>query len=85
MAPGTPLRLYLTDTLAIPSKPITTWLPCTLWPLFGRYFANKEGLAGKFNQLASLRNGIRHHRSIDEVTRREGEAAIFWFEALADR
>ena len=26
-----------------------------------------------------LCNGIRHSRSVDEVTRKEGEAAILWF------
>jgi hypothetical protein len=33
----------------------------------------------RFNQLAELRNGIRHSRSVDEITRKEGEAAILWF------
>lgn len=34
----------------------------------------------KFNQLAELRNGIRDSRTVDEVTRKEGEAATLWFE-----
>ena len=33
----------------------------------------------KFGQLADLRNGIRHSRTVDEVTKKEGEAAILWF------
>lgn len=49
------------------------------WTLFSRVFANKEGLNVKFTQLAELRNGIRHSRTVDEVTRMEGEAAIRWF------
>ena len=36
-------------------------------------------MIGKFNQLAELRNGLRHSRTVDEVTRKEGEAAILWF------
>jgi len=49
------------------------------WALFEQQFVNKETLAGKFNQLAELRNGIRHSRTVDEITRKEGEAAILWF------
>ena len=33
----------------------------------------------KFDQLAELRNGIRHSRAVGEVVRKEGEAAILWF------
>ncbi|MBA2246640.1 MAG: hypothetical protein H0W23_00810 [Chloroflexia bacterium] len=51
----------------------------TLWPRFEARFGTKESLATKFGQLAELRNGLRHSRSIDEVTRMEGEAAILWF------
>jgi hypothetical protein len=49
------------------------------WPLFEPRFANKDMLIIRFNQLAELRNGIRHSRAIDEITRKEGEAAILWF------
>jgi hypothetical protein len=53
-----------------------------LWPDFDRRFANKETLLAKFGQLAELRNGIRHSRTVDEITRKEGEAAILWFEQV---
>jgi len=56
-----------------------------LWSLFERRFANKEALAGKFDQLAELRNGIRHTRSVDEITKKEGEAAILWFDQVLPR
>ena len=59
-----------------------TILNKSLWQGFERRFANKETLSGKFNQLAELRNGIRHSRSIDQVTQKEGEAAILWFEQV---
>ena len=49
------------------------------WTLFEPRFSNKETLNGKFGQLAELRNSIRHSRSVDEITRKEGEAAILWF------
>jgi len=51
----------------------------TLWPLFEDRFSNKETLVKRFDQLAELRNGIRHSRTVDEVTRKEGEAALLWF------
>ena len=53
-----------------------------LWQHFEGCFANKETLGRRFGQLADLRNGIRHSRSVDEITRKEGEAAILWFEQV---
>ncbi len=57
----------------------------TLWPLFEPRFANKVALATKFDQLAELRNGIRHSRKVDKITRKEGEAAILWFEQVLQK
>ena len=62
-----------------------TILNKSLWQGFEKRFANKETLSAKFDQLAELRNGIRHSRSVDEVTRKEGEAAILWFEQVLAR
>jgi len=56
-----------------------------LWPRFEGRFVNKETLVKRFGQLADLRNGIRHSRSVDEITRKEGEAAILWFEQVNGR
>ena len=50
-----------------------------LWPLFADCFVSKESLAMRFDQLAELRNGIRHSREVTAVTRNDGEAAIGWF------
>jgi len=52
------------------------------WAQFEPVFANKETLAAKFGQLAELRNGIRHSRSVDEVTHKEGEASLLWFKQV---
>jgi len=52
------------------------------WDAFEARFANKETLNAKFGQLAELRNGIRHSRTVDEITRKEGEAAILWFKQV---
>ena len=62
-----------------------TILSKSLWHDFEKRFVNKETLSAKFGQLAELRNGIRHSRSVDEVTRKEGEAAILWFEHVLAR
>jgi hypothetical protein len=43
-----------------------------LWLSFEPRFANKETLNAKFGQLAELRNSIRHSRTVDEITRKEG-------------
>jgi hypothetical protein len=53
-----------------------------LWLHFEPRFGNKSTLITKFDQFAELRNGIRHSRTLDEITRKEGEAAILWFEKV---
>jgi hypothetical protein len=57
----------------------------TPWPLFEARFGTKEALAAKFDQLAELRNGIRHSRAVGEVVRMEGEAAIVWFKQVLNK
>lgn len=53
-----------------------------LWPSFEGRFGTKESLSTKFDQLAELRNGIRHSRAVTEIARKEGEAAILWFKTV---
>ena len=53
-----------------------------LTPLSKSRFSNKEILVKRFDQLAELRNSIRHSRTVDEVTRKEGEAAVLWFKQV---
>lgn len=52
------------------------------WDLFEEYFGKPGVLEQKFYQLGELRNCIRHSRTINEVTQKEGEAAIAWFESI---
>jgi hypothetical protein len=52
----------------------------SLWNVFEPRFGSKDRVEAKFDQLAELRNGIRHSRTVDEIARKEGEAAILWFE-----
>jgi hypothetical protein len=56
-----------------------------LWPHFEPRFATKEALIIKFDQLAELRNGIRHSRTVDEITRKEGEASLLWFNKVLSK
>jgi hypothetical protein len=56
-----------------------------LWPLFAETFGTKESLAARFAQLAELRNGIRHSRTVDEVARKDGEAALLWFDRVLEQ
>ncbi len=53
-----------------------------LWSLFEQRFVSKDTLNLRFGQLAELRNGIRHSRSVNEIVRKEGEAAILWFKQV---
>jgi hypothetical protein len=55
------------------------------WPKFESRFGTKEALIAKFDQLAELRNGIRHSRAVGEVVRMEGEAAILWFKQVLNK
>lgn len=57
----------------------------TLWPQFEPRFTTKEALITKFDQLADLRNGIRHSRAVSEIVRKEGEAAILWFRQVLSK
>jgi len=49
------------------------------WTKFEHRFGSKEALSTKFDQMAELRNSIRHSRAVGEVVRKEGEAALIWF------
>jgi hypothetical protein len=55
------------------------------WSKFEARFGTKEALAGKFDQLAELRNGIRHSRAVSDIIRKEGEAAIMWFKQVLNK
>lgn len=50
-------------------------------PRFADIFPTRDALQTKFAQLGELRNGIRHSRTVSEVARHEGQAAIHWFNA----
>ncbi|MBC8522402.1 hypothetical protein H8D29_00575 [PVC group bacterium] len=62
----------------------STILNKSLWERFDSCFGTKQELETKFDQLAELRNAIRHSRAVDEVTKKEGEAAIVWFKQILE-
>jgi hypothetical protein len=49
------------------------------WEKFSKVFTDKNALGIRFSQLGTLRNGIRHSRSISEIEQMDGEVAIKWF------
>jgi len=50
-----------------------------LWPRFESRFGSKAIVATRFDQLAELRNSIRHSRTVTDIARKDGEAALLWF------
>ena len=54
----------------------------TNWVLFEENFGSKGVLQNRFNQLAELRNGIRHSRGATDIAIKDGEAAISWFDSI---
>jgi len=52
------------------------------WPFFEETFGSKGVLENRFNQLAELRNSIRHSRDITDAILKDGEAAISWFRSV---
>jgi hypothetical protein len=55
------------------------------WVYFENRFGTKELLDARFGQLAGLRNALRHARTVDDITRMDGEAALLWFEQALNR
>ena len=61
-----------------------TFCAKTLWHEFEPIFRSRGSLSSRFNQLAELRNAIRHSRTLHDIAIKDGEAAILWFDqALA--
>jgi hypothetical protein len=50
-----------------------------VWLYFEPSFKAKEQLQDRFSKLGELRNTIRHIRSVSDVVKLDGEAAIAWF------
>ena len=50
----------------------------THWSLFENEFGSKDKLTTEFNDMANLRNALRHSREVDTIVRMKGEASILW-------
>lgn len=53
-----------------------------LWDRFEPLFKSKGVVETRWNQLADLRNAIRHSRPLDNVLRHDGQAALTWFKQV---
>ena len=49
---------------------------------FESAIGNKVTFQKKMDQLAELRNPLRHSRTIDEIAHKEGDAAVLWFKNI---
>ncbi|MBF0266604.1 MAG: type I restriction endonuclease subunit R, partial [Gammaproteobacteria bacterium] len=54
----------------------------SLFTQFSDFIGTKETFKIRMNQLAELRNAIRHSRKASEVVLKDGEAAVIWFKEL---
>jgi hypothetical protein len=54
------------------------------WLLWASAFGSKEQVQNRFAQLAALRNAVRHSRTVDDLTKKDGEAALLWFAGAID-
>ena len=50
-----------------------------LWEKFESFFGTKERFTNELNNIANLRNAIRHSREVDTITKMKGEASLLWF------
>lgn len=50
----------------------------TYWNLFIDKFVAVDKLTTEFNDIANLRNALRHSREVDQITKMKGEASILW-------
>ncbi len=54
------------------------------WTYFSDTFGSKPELERHFSALKEYRNCIKHNRKLDEINKRNGEAAILWLERVIE-
>lgn len=54
------------------------------WTVFEPCFGSKGVTGDRFNQLAELRNALRHSRDVSNIAIKDGEAALLWFTAVLE-
>lgn len=55
------------------------------WDVFGELLGSKQEAEKHFIALKHYRNAIKHGRSVNEIDRRTGEAAVLWFESVLNQ
>ncbi|UMB59900.1 DUF262 domain-containing protein [Lutibacter sp. A80] len=50
------------------------------WEVFKNQFGTIEKLNIEFNDMANLRNALRHSREVDRITKMKGEASLMWLQ-----
>ena len=53
-----------------------------LWNKFSSVFLDKVNVMLRLDQLSEIRNPNAHHRKINKVTQKDGEAALLWIENI---
>ena len=54
-----------------------------LWSRFSAIFLDKSNVELRLKQLSEIRNPNAHHRKINKITQKDGEAALLWIENIA--
>ena len=54
-----------------------------LWSKFSSIFLDKVSVMLRLDQLSEIRNPNAHHRKINKVTQKDGEAALMWIDNIA--
>ncbi len=52
------------------------------WPLFASVFQSRGELNKHFLVLKNYRNSIKHNRDMNVVEKKNGEAAVIWFDEI---
>lgn len=54
------------------------------WNIFVNYFASKTEVEKHFNNLINFRNALKHSRQVNDVEKKEGEAAAEWIKKVIE-
>lgn len=78
------LEEYMRDDVRITFLDVMDYEKIILlnWDIFGRYFGSKGEVEQHFRALKNYRNSIKHNRELNEIDKRNGEAAILWLENI---
>lgn len=81
-----PYRLeeYMRDEVRITFLDVMDYSKIILsnWQLFDKYFGSKGEVEQHFRALKNYRNPIKHGRDLNEIDKRNGEAAVMWLENI---